>query len=79
MLDPAQEPDLKVQEVLQRLQAWGATTAYPLVMHLLALREGGVAEPGDVTEALCQLLPPQPYSAGVQTRMAPCSRLPQAK
>ncbi len=40
----------------------GATTAYPLVMHLLDLRDRGVAEPGDVTEALAQLLPPQPCS-----------------
>lgn len=52
ILDPAQEADLKLREALQRLRAWAVTTAYPLVMHLLDLRDRGLAEPGDVTEAL---------------------------
>jgi hypothetical protein len=52
ILDPAQEPDVKLREALRRLRAWAANTAYPLVMHLLDLRDRGLAEPSDVTEAL---------------------------
>ncbi len=52
ILDPAREPDLWLREALHRLRAWAATTAYPLVMHLLDLQDQGVAEPADVTEAL---------------------------
>ena len=37
---------------LIRLRDWGATTAYPLVMHLLDLRDRGIATASDVADAL---------------------------
>ena len=52
ILNPAAEPDLQLRSALYRLKAWGATTAYPLVMHLYDLLERGVTTAGDVAEAL---------------------------
>ena len=52
ILHPAAEPDRRLRSALLRLKAWGAATAYPLVMHLLDLLERGVADAGDVAEAL---------------------------
>jgi len=52
ILHPEAEPDRQLRSGLLRLKAWGATTAYPLVMHLLDLLERGVATVGEVAEAL---------------------------
>jgi alkylated DNA nucleotide flippase Atl1 len=52
ILDPAVEPDRQLRAALLRLKAWGATTAYPLVMHLFDLLERGIATAPDVAEAL---------------------------
>ena len=51
ILNPAVEPDLVLRSALLRLRAWGAATAYPLVMHLFDLLERGVATTEDVAEA----------------------------
>jgi alkylated DNA nucleotide flippase Atl1 len=52
ILHPAAEPDPRLASALTRLRDWGATTAYPLVMHLLDLRDRGIAAAGDVADAL---------------------------
>jgi alkylated DNA nucleotide flippase Atl1 len=52
ILYPAREPNPALAEALQRLKAWGATTAYPLVMHLLDLAESGVTSTNEVVQAL---------------------------
>jgi alkylated DNA nucleotide flippase Atl1 len=52
ILNPEVEPDVRLRSALLRLKAWGAATAYPLVMHLFDLLEGGVATADEVTEAL---------------------------
>lgn len=41
ILDPAREPDPQIRRRLEHLAAWGSQTAYPLLMHLLDLREQG--------------------------------------
>jgi alkylated DNA nucleotide flippase Atl1 len=52
ILDPSKEPDEQLRRALRRLRAWGAQTAYPLVMHLLDLRDRGVTDAADVADAL---------------------------
>jgi len=52
ILHPSREPDLAVRAALERLRAWGAQTAYPLVMHLLDLADRQVTTTADVAEAL---------------------------
>ena len=52
ILHPAAEPDPRLASALTRLRDWGATTAYPLIMHLLDLRDRGIATAGDVADAL---------------------------
>ena len=52
ILHPAAEPDPRLAAALARLRDWGATTAYPLIMHLLDLQDRGIAAPGDVAEAM---------------------------
>lgn len=39
IVEPASEPDAEVRDRLTSLKEWGAQTSYPLVMHLLDLRE----------------------------------------
>lgn len=41
ILNPALESDIQVRRRLQRLNAWGTTTVYPLLLHLLDRREQG--------------------------------------
>ncbi|MEU4603764.1 DUF262 domain-containing protein [Kribbella sp. NPDC023972] len=55
ILDPAKEPDCQLSVGLRRLRAWGAATAYPLVMHLLDLLDRGVTDATDVAEALAYI------------------------
>ena len=52
ILNPAAEPNRQLRAALLRLKAWGATTAYPLVMHLFDLLERSVVTADDVAEAL---------------------------
>jgi alkylated DNA nucleotide flippase Atl1 len=52
ILHPSREPDTDLRAALLRLKAWGASTAYPLVMHLLDLQERKVASTDGVVEAL---------------------------
>ena len=52
ILHPSQEADPALQAAMWRLKAWGAATAYPLVMHLLDLQERGVASTEQVVDAL---------------------------
>ncbi len=52
ILHPSREPDRAVRAGLERLRAWGAQTAYPLVMRLLDLADRNVTNAADVAEAL---------------------------
>jgi alkylated DNA nucleotide flippase Atl1 len=52
ILDPATEKDPRLAAGLARLREWGATTAYPLVMHLLDLLEREEATSEEVAECL---------------------------
>ena len=52
VLDPSREIDPLLAGALLRLKAWGAATAYPLLMHLLDLAERGVTSTQQVTVAL---------------------------
>jgi hypothetical protein len=52
ILHPSREPDSELRASLRRLKAWGASTAYPLVMHLLDLGERQVTTNAQLVEAL---------------------------
>jgi alkylated DNA nucleotide flippase Atl1 len=52
ILRPAGEPDSELRAALGRLNTWGAQTTYPLVMHLLDLREQGDATTEELNQAL---------------------------
>jgi len=52
ILSPAQEPHSGVRVRLEHLQAWGSQTAYPLVMHLLDLRDRQELDSDEVAEAM---------------------------
>ncbi|HLM21025.1 MAG TPA: DUF262 domain-containing protein [Propionibacteriaceae bacterium] len=52
ILHPSREPNMELREALRRLKAWGATTAYPLVMHVLDLQERQVTTKEQVADAL---------------------------
>ncbi len=52
ILHPVAEPDPRLASALTRLRDWGATTAYPLIMHLLDLQDRGIATARDVADAL---------------------------
>lgn len=52
ILHPSRETDALVRARLAHLQSWGATTAFPLVMHLLDLEERSVTSTDQVAEAL---------------------------
>lgn len=55
ILDPAREPDPTIRHRLDRIRAWGSTTAYPVVMAILARRAAGTATPTEVAAALLTL------------------------
>jgi hypothetical protein len=55
ILDPATEGDPEVRQRLTRLQAWGTTTANPILLYLLELRDQGKAASGEITRAMLYL------------------------
>jgi alkylated DNA nucleotide flippase Atl1 len=52
VLNPAQEPDPQVRLRLERLIAWGTTTVYPLLLHLLDRRDQGSAGSDEIARAM---------------------------
>jgi len=52
ILSPAKEQDLAVRRQLDRLIAWGTTTVYPLLLHLLDRRQRGEATGTEVASAM---------------------------
>jgi uncharacterized protein with ParB-like and HNH nuclease domain/alkylated DNA nucleotide flippase Atl1 len=55
ILNPAEEPDPKVRKRLTRLQDWGSTTAYPVLLYLLELRDQGNATSEQIARAMLYL------------------------
>jgi len=55
ILEPAQECDDEIRRRLTRIKAWGSTTAYPVVMRILARRASGTATGEQVARALTYL------------------------
>jgi alkylated DNA nucleotide flippase Atl1 len=55
ILDPTREPHPAVRAGLQRLDAWGTTTVYPILLHLLERRARGAADDAQVVAALSWL------------------------
>ncbi|MER7333516.1 MULTISPECIES: DUF262 domain-containing protein [unclassified Micromonospora] len=52
ILHPEEEQDPGVRRRLERLSAWGTTTVYPLLLHLLDRREHGTATSEQVASAM---------------------------
>lgn len=52
ILHPDKEQDLDVRLRLERLHAWGTTTVYPVVLHLLDRRSLGTATSAQVASAM---------------------------
>ncbi|SCL50736.1 GmrSD restriction endonuclease domain-containing protein [Micromonospora chersina] len=52
ILHPGEEQDMGVRRRLERLSAWGTTTVYPLLLHLLDRRQHGTATSEQVTSAM---------------------------
>ena len=52
ILDPTHELDAVVRQGLERLNAWGTTTAYPLLLHLLDRRAEGDATSDEIATAM---------------------------
>lgn len=52
ILRPQLEADPDVRERLARLNAWGTTTVYPLLLHLLVRRERGEATSAEIAAAM---------------------------
>jgi len=52
MLEPAREQDEAVRLRLERLGAWGTTTVYPLLLHLLDRREQGSVTSAEIARAM---------------------------
>jgi alkylated DNA nucleotide flippase Atl1 len=52
ILRPETEPSDLVRRRLQSLREWGAQTSYPLVMHLMDLRERGIATDTELADAI---------------------------
>jgi uncharacterized protein with ParB-like and HNH nuclease domain/alkylated DNA nucleotide flippase Atl1 len=55
ILNPARESDPEVRKRLTRLQDWGSTTAYPVLLHLLELRDQGKATSEQIARAMLYL------------------------
>ncbi|MBV9445626.1 MAG: DUF262 domain-containing protein [Streptosporangiaceae bacterium] len=55
ILDPSAEKDTEVRRRLTRLQAWGTTTVYPLLLRLLDLRDQGKAASEEIARAMLYL------------------------
>ena len=52
ILDPSKESDQGVRQGLSRLNEWGTTTVFPILLHLLERREKGSATSSDLIEAM---------------------------
>lgn len=52
ILDPSGEDDPQVRNRLRRLNAWGSTTAHPLLLHLLDRRDAGSATSEQIARAM---------------------------
>jgi len=52
ILDPSRELDLHVRRRLQRLNSWGTTTVYPLLLHLFERRAHGTATSEQIATAM---------------------------
>ncbi|MEU2614135.1 DUF262 domain-containing protein [Micromonospora sp. NPDC007271] len=52
ILHPAEEQDPGVRRRLARLSAWGTTTVYPLLLHLLDRRQQGTATSEQIASAM---------------------------
>ncbi|MCP3785334.1 DUF262 domain-containing protein [Micromonospora sp. A3M-1-15] len=52
ILHPGEEQDMGVRRRLERLSAWGTTTVYPLLLHLLDRRQQGTATSEQVASAM---------------------------
>lgn len=55
ILNPKREPDPEVRKRLTRLQDWGSTTAYPVLLYLLELRDRGAAASEQIARAMLYL------------------------
>ena len=52
ILDPKLETDASVRRQLERLNLWGTTTVYPVLLHLMERRQRGAATSAEVTAAM---------------------------
>jgi alkylated DNA nucleotide flippase Atl1 len=52
ILDPSRETDPQVRRRLERLNSWGTTTVYPLLLHLLERRSAGTATSEQIARAM---------------------------
>lgn len=52
ILHPGEEPEPGVRRRLERLKAWGTTTVYPLLLHLLDRREQHAATSEQISSAM---------------------------
>lgn len=52
ILDPANEDDPQVKRQLERLNSWGTTTVYPVLLHLLDRRQQGDASSEEISAAM---------------------------
>lgn len=52
IVQPRTEPSLEVRTALERLERWGASTTYPLLMHLLDLLDQDKCTVDEVVEAM---------------------------
>lgn len=52
VLDPSKEPDREVRASLSRLNDWGTTTVYPILLHLLERRQEGNATNEELVESM---------------------------
>jgi alkylated DNA nucleotide flippase Atl1 len=55
ILNPPDEPNPEVRKRLTRLQIWGSTTAYPVMLYLLELRDQGKATSEQIAHAMLYL------------------------
>ncbi|MEN8583132.1 DUF4268 domain-containing protein [Burkholderia sp. RS01] len=55
ILKPAEEKHAEIRRRLTRIKDWGSTTAYPVVMQILARRAAGTAANDEVVRALTYL------------------------
>lgn len=55
ILEPAGEKHAEIRRRLQRIKAWGSTTAYPVVMQILARRAANTSTDDEVVRALTYL------------------------